>query len=631
MSPARGLRLALPGVLAAAALALAAPVPTSLASSAEWRLEQPPPPQPAGGGSSTPIPLGHVGDIEFLQPNLGLLITAGNGQSIKPGVWAYNGAGWHELATECGATDGRIAWAGPEEFWTVSDGRPGQAANGQGLLPPLADNTLCHFARERNSQGEATSELQIIKSYASLAFSSSSYQPMDAAACASAANCWFAGAPLPAPQPGAFQLHWNGGSLLPEPNTKVESVGDMQVFEGGLQESIGLPLKPPSEEQTIEEALHPPVLYEVAPEGVLPQFKPLHPHSASKAILPEYACNEPACAKTSFPAALSFLRLSADEDALWAAAGPVASPPGESPPGKLTVLREHAGLWSQVLGPESEGKESRAIVPPGLAEDAVTSIAAEPGTASAWLALDTHEDLKAPSSTATALVVHVTAEGGLVEEELPTKQQREAGVGPKGAAAKIVCPAQNDCWLATTQGWLFHLSEAGQETLPLNPDPAINGPLITFRPRDEGLPQVPADTVPLETNQEHPPAVEALKSEPPKFATVTVPLITHLHARLRHGDMLELSFQLAVKARVRLVARRHRRVVASTPTRTLAAGRRRLLLRLDPRRWPTNLDLQTRALAPLPTISTRGSSVETVTSSLVLAGGSGLLGSGPRP
>jgi hypothetical protein len=42
--------------------------------------------------------------------------------------------------------------------------------------------------------------------------------------------------------------------------------------------------------------------------------------------------------------------------------------------------------------------------------------------------------------------------------------------------------------------------------------------------------------------------------------------------------------------------------VASTPTRTLSAGARRLLLRLNPRAWPTKLSLQTYPLAPLPVL-----------------------------
>ncbi len=91
-----------------------------------------------------------------------------------------------------------------------------------------------------------------------------------------------------------------------------------------------------------------------------------------------------------------------------------------------------------------------------------------------------------------------------------------------------------------------------------------------------------------------------------------MPLLSHLRSRVLGGSTLQLSFHLAVKARLRLLAKRKRTVVAKTPTRTLNAGNRRLLLRLDRRRWPTKLDLQTHALAPLPTVSTRGAAVGTV-------------------
>jgi hypothetical protein len=97
---------------------------------------------------------------------------------------------------------------------------------------------------------------------------------------------------------------------------------------------------------------------------------------------------------------------------------------------------------------------------------------------------------------------------------------------------------------------------------------------------------------------------------------VTVPLLSGLHSRIVKGSTLELRFRLAARARVRLLAKRRRTVVASTPTHTFSAGSRKLLLVLNPRRWPTKLDLQTRALAPLPTVSTRSNSVETVSTSL---------------
>jgi hypothetical protein len=624
-----------------AGLLLAAGVLSSpaRAEGVEWRLEQPkPPPSDDGAQSEIPIGLGRIGDIEFWAPNKGLLITDGNGASVPPGVWVYNGEGWHELASECGATDGRIAWAGPDEFWTVSDGRPGQAANGEDILPPLEDDTLCRFA-----YNTATQKLEIVDSYATLAFQASSYQPMRAAACVNPTDCWFAGGPLPAPQSGAFQLHWNGSSLEAEPNTnkRVESVESIGAVEGRLDESIALPLVEQVGEEEPEEVLHPSVLQEIAPEGASTPFTELHPRSKANQILPEYVPSSPEFAFGSFPQALEGLRLSADEDSMWAAAGPVAEAPAESAPAALTVLRDSGGAWSQVLGPEktieAEAGGSGKAVPADLADDVVNSIAAEPGAEQdAWLALDTRNDVNNPNPTESALVVHVAANGSVSEETLPSAGERAEGVGSKGAAAKIVCPAQNDCWMATTQGWLYHLSTAEERAHPrANGEPAFSGSyLITYRPPDKGVPQEPSDTLPVDDSgleESGPPAASQLvkATAPSPFVSVSVPLLSDVHTRLIHGSTLELSFHLAVKARVRLLAKRHTKIVASTPTRILKAGKRSLDLKLDPHRWPTKLSLKTHALAPLPTASSLSSGVETVSTSLAFPNALGISGWGP--
>ncbi len=106
------------------------------------------------------------------------------------------------------------------------------------------------------------------------------------------------------------------------------------------------------------------------------------------------------------------------------------------------------------------------------------------------------------------------------------------------------------------------------------------------------------------TGQAAPPASTASTPSPPLPPTkVKLALIANVHERLIHGTTLEVSFRLTVKARVRMIARRGRKVVARTQFRTLAAGNHRLLLVLSRRRWPTKLELQSRALAPLLTIS----------------------------
>jgi len=595
-------RLLLTLMLAAAVCALLATAPagSAAAQGLQWRLEQPAPPAlPSGEGSQTPIGLGRIGDIEFWAPNRGVLITAGNGSTVPAGVWAYNGVGWHELADVCGASDGRIAWAGPDEFWTVSDGRPGQATNGLGQPPPLEDDTLCHFA------GGA-----VAGSYATLGFRSNSYQAMDAAACVSASDCWFAGAPLPEPQPGSFHLHWNGSAVEAEPNSKAHSIEAMRVFDGHLYESIGLASSSGEEVLEEEEIEHPYVLGEVAPEHSAAPFTSLHQFSLQSRILPEYASG-------SFPQALAPLQLSADSEELWAAAGPAHEPPSGSLPGELTVLRDTAGSWTQVLGPADQ--ETLQVDPAGLEDASVSSIAAEPGGSSAWLAPDSQGDLTNPDPTQPATVVHIASSGAVAEEQLPDEEERSAGVGPKGAAFKVVCPAQNDCWMATTQGWLFHLSEEATRTLAPDTDPDFNGPLITSRPEDEGLPQIPSDAPPVDSSglpEQAPTVTKVEEPETSRFATVTVPLLSHLRSRLIHGTTLELSFHLAVKARVRLIAKRKKRVVARTAMRVLKAGKRSLLLRLNVHSWPTKLDLQTHALAPLPKVSTQGAGVESVSTGL---------------
>jgi hypothetical protein len=326
----------------------------------------------------------------------------------------------------------------------------------------------------------------------------------------------------------------------------------------------------------------------------------------------------PLYGREEFAEALDFLRLSAGEGATWGAAGPQRETPPGSEPGQVTVVRGSARGWQQVLGPTTE-PSGEAVFP----KDVVNAIAAEPGgeraSERAWMGLDTTQDAAQPSPTAPAIVASIAADGtisGEDEQQLPSARE---GIGPKGAAAKIACPAPHDCWLATTQGWLFHLTN-GREGLPVDSDPAFSGP-ITERPPDEGLPQVPPDAPPPDTSGllgEPPPSLGPLTETPRPVERVAVPLLSHIHTRVVHGSTLELRFHLAVRARIRLLAERHRAVVASTPTRTLAAGNRKLLLRLNTHRWPTKLELKTHALAPLPTVAASAGATETVSTRLVV-------------
>ncbi len=580
---------------------------------AAWRLEQPLPPElPNGQKSTIPIGLGKIGDIEFWAPNRGLLITAGNPETIPPSIWAYNGVAWHELAEVCGASDGRIAWAGPEEFWTVSDGRTGQA-DSEGN-PPLADNTLCHFAGG-----------QVVASYASLAFLPTSYQVMSGAACLGPEDCWFGGEPLPDGRVGAFHLHWNGHALSAEPGPQGHAVGDMRRFGSHLYESVRISSSDQLSE--LEPPTEPSVVHKIEPNGIEPTFVSLFPVDSlveGEPRLPIYSAGES-------PEALDFPHLSSDEQALWAASDPTREP-HESTLGEVTVLRDTPGeRWSQVIGASTDPEGANPFTKEAgesPSNELVESIAAEPTGAQkdaedvehAWLALSSRENTQ-KGALASAMVARLSSTGAVSERQtLPSTQEAREGVAPKGTAAKIACPAVHDCWMATSDGWLFHLAPEDERRLPEDTDPAFSG-LITYRPPDEGVPATVPDAPPEDDSgllgEAPAAAVKFVETKASNESRITVPLLSAVHTRLVKGTTLELRFRLAVRARVRLLAERHKHVVASTATRTLAAGNRELLLRLDRDRWPTKLNLKTQALAPLPTVSLRAPGNDTVTTSLV--------------
>ncbi|HEX3510335.1 MAG TPA: hypothetical protein VHT27_04460 [Solirubrobacteraceae bacterium] len=581
----------------------------ALAAEAVWRSEEPTP-----AGSSWPIGLGKVGDIEFWAPNRGLLITSGSPPTVPAGVWAYNGVQWHSLATVCGATDGRIAWAGPDEFWTVSDGRAGQTSQSSGGLeeaPPLEDNTLCRFANGA-----------VIASYAHPAFEAGSYRAMHAAACIAPSDCWFAGDALPEPQVGAFHLHWNGTTLEPEPYPgEGHPVEAMAALEGDLFESVRIAA---GDRVSVANAAA-PALHKINPIGIEPVFEP---EDEGGLGLPLYSASE-------LPRALEALHLSVADGNLWAAASRKYGESSEEPVhanGQVTVAIREGGSWRQLIGPAhplgpifppslaAEEGQFHVGAEPGEARKAeVSAIAAEPGGGGAWLGLVGHEPSRI---TPRAVVTRISAEGQVLEtQELPSDQEEEEGIGPKGSAAKLSCPQANDCWLVTTQGWLFHLAPETERTLPLDADPNFSGP-ITFRPVDQGLPQVTADAPPADTSglQEEQPVLGAVpEAKKPEEAKVTLPLLSNVHSRLIHGTTLELKFHLAVIARVKLVAKHKRRVVAATARRTLKAGSHSLRLRLDTARWPTSLALQTHPLVPLPVVSSvtgAGATIGTETTAL---------------
>jgi hypothetical protein len=505
--------------------------------------------QPLAEGIGIPVPLGKVGDIEFFAPNRGVLITGGN-EGVKPGLFAYDGTGWYRYSTVCGGEDGQIAWAGPDEFWTVSDQQAGQE------IPPGASTTnisLCHFVN-----GE------VVASYAQPIGLSTSYERMNAAACSGPSNCWFAGERLPGTvNSGAFHLHWDGISLtavpsltasqptLRDPNRAIDSLAFQR---GTLYESAQVA---EDDHETREPELQPFFLHRV-----LPGSNPF----AVEPLAVEYGSG-------AKPWQLEAFRLSSDGNQLWAAAGAVEAPAA------VTALRKTVGGFTQV-------HFSPNPFEPG---DRVSGLAAEPGSESAWISyLDIPGgDFAEPH--AIARLVQVSANGATQPAvELPTPAE---GIARKGSAGPISCPALGQCWMATKLGWLFHLGE----DLPQDTDPAMHR-LITFRPPDSGLPVPPPIGVPRDTSGAEPEEKARLLPEIPIEKIPHHPrpkaLITGLKQKILHHTVLVLTFTLHSSAHVQLVARRKKKIVAKTKRVVMKSGKRSVRLRLDPKAWPTKIDFE---------------------------------------
>jgi hypothetical protein len=526
-------RFALAAVLLT--LGLAASGSEALAAGS-WRLEQPsPPPAPSGVTPvDRPLGLGQVGDIEFWSPNRGLLISGGNPPAIPAGLWAYDGAGWHLLSTVCGSGRGRIAWAGPDEFWTISDPAPNSEQAGHIAV------TLCHFLNG-----------QVVASYATPTGSNDPYQTMSAAACNGPADCWFGGKDAEAPLTGAFHLHWDGAALTDVLGPQDHQIDGLAAINGQFFESVSVD----STDQPVppENAQNPPALLHRIVEGVTPD---------------QQFINEPFLASGD-PSINSFLTLGSDGSDVWAAGGESGTDQQRPP----FAARLVDGIF------EPLNVDTTHFTAPNV----FLGVAPEPGTGDAWVTVGQPQNESPPLPAAE--VAHISGDGSTLEDD--TIPAPGSGQPNKGSpAGPIACPAANDCWMVTKEGWLFHYTDG--TTYPLDTDSNFAG-VIDQRPPDAGTATFYPDSSPLDDSLANQVTVVTPSPPQPKRKRPKPRvLVTQMHVHL-HGTILQLSFMLEVRAHVSLAGLRAGRTVARTPTRVLAPGRHVLSLRLDRRRWPTKL------------------------------------------
>jgi hypothetical protein len=507
-------RIALTAVLLAAAL----PAPAS----ADWEPFQLPP--PPGGEFSTPV--GLPGDLKFWAPNRGLMTVGGN-NAVPEGIYSWDGVGWHQLATVCGG--GRLAWAGPREFWTTA--RPS--------LPRIQSQgkALCHFR-----------DGAVVGSFSTPDTVADPFHPMTAGACSGPNDCWFGGQlaqDASGQREGAFHVRWDGQRLRTSYNPEGGQVTGMLARGSELLESVQ-----PDPELAEEAPSH--LLHRIAAGGIFSN-DPFTPRP-----VPGFGVN---------PTTVN--ALDGAGDVVWAVGG------GVGPSRRLPFAAWRQGdVWHELEFGLQDGL---------TAADVFTDVAAVPGTRTAWAVLRGHDDGLGDTvaSTRVALI-----DGTTGEVDIHVLAGSDDPV--RGAALHVACPAADDCWLATARGFLYRNSTAG--LYERDTDPAFQG-TITVRPNEAAEQSIP-DSPPEDDSRVHAPPIDRTPPPPPAEPPTCRPApsaIGRVRKPLVRGRRLVVRFRLRRSARVRIVAYRKRKVVARTSLRRLKPGQRRIALRVSRRRWPTRL------------------------------------------
>jgi hypothetical protein len=519
-------------------------------ASGTWQLQQPPPPP----GARFKVPLGTPDDMQFIAPNEGLLSVEGNAV-VSPGLFFWDGQQWHELSTVCGGGGGasRIAWAGPEEFWTIT--QPSEPRVGAGL-------GLCHFK-----------DGQVVGSYSTALQSPDPFRPMDAAACNGPDDCWFAGIGSQDPtgqRVGAFHLHWDGTNLTSSYQPQGRGVSGLAYFNGTFYESTFVGAQPGDSSDPVNLATpepQGPVLIHKLAEGIFDDVN----------FLPFPYEGVPS-------EGTELLSAKSDGSDLWFAGGGAASGPDVSQSGSVPAppVAVHYGepFYQQVpLDTSAFGANDRFV-----------DIAPVPGTSTAWVADQPFADQG--STTAKAKVALIGADGRSQITSLPT-----SGAG-RGSAALIAFTTPGEGWMATSGGWLFHYTDG--TVYPQDTDPAWAA-TITQRP-NESVAQFISDTPPADDSQLFaPPPVQVTQTSATSPTAEVIPALLKDITVTRHKLTVTVRFDLTRLAQVELLAKRRKTVVAHTRDQRLKPGKHVLALRLNAKRWPTALHFTTKELTkPTP-------------------------------
>ncbi|HEY4276945.1 MAG TPA: hypothetical protein VGM91_01925 [Conexibacter sp.] len=514
---------------------------------ASWRLEQPAPP----AGAPYKVPLGRPGDLSCWSATRCLLAVEGNAV-VPQGLLAYDGSTWTQLSTVCGgsADTTRIAWAGPDELWTITAPSPPRSGGGLGL---------CHFVHG-----------QVVASYSTPPESTDPFRVLTSAACNGPSDCWFAGVGSQDPtgqRVGGYHLHWDGSELTSVYAPQGRGVSDV-VFSGDrFYESLydGIQKEDRVDEVSLAE-----------PETFFPQLI----HTITNGVFADAPFAALARPGVPFDGTELLAADATPGNGPWFVGGGAAS--GPDAPASEPVARPPIAV--ELTG--DRYREMPLDVSAFGPTDRFSDVAAVPGGNDAWVTVQSYDERG--STTARGRVAHIANDGSVSVQRLPS-----SGAG-RGAAARVEFTGPNEGWMITNGGWLFHYTD-GTTHAP-DTDPAF-ARLITFRPNESVAQSIP-DAPPADDSQLFaPPEVPAEPDPtPPKARTIR---LKPLMFKLSKPDVdrklrLRMSFSLRRVASVQLQARRKGKVVAKTKLRRLKPGRHELTLQLNRRRWPDGLRFVTK-------------------------------------
>lgn len=505
--------------------------------------------------------LGNPADLSCWSRSRCLLLTAGN--SVAPnGLFIYNGDTWRQYATVCGSKDnnfGRIVWAGPTEFWTITEpSAPQDGASNTGL-------SLCRF-----KNGEVVGSYSTKISNGGDDPVSDPFRKVASGACISPTNCWFGGAAELSPDAsriGSFHLHWNGSSIKTVYAPARRAVTDITTIGGKYHESLLAGPKANTES-------NPNI-------GAPPDQSLIHEIDPALADASAFGANawSPATVDSLGVHGAELLAIdnNANEatvaDAAWAVGGGATSGPGSFPDdpfdrGPVAAVADADGIWTEVdaqsglLGPDAQ----------------LIDVSVVPGTQTAFAAV-LQDRTVGQTISGNARVMKLTPGASPVVQTF----------GNKGTVVKIDCPAVDECWAATTDGWLYRYAEPGS-TPPLDTEAAF-ATVVTFRP-NEVIEQAVSDAPPEDDSLlfAPPPPTDQLVEQPPTVKRLR-PAVRSVRSKLV-GMKLRITFTVVRRARVSFTARKGRKVVASARTKVLRKGKHSVTLKLSRKRWPDRLSMK---------------------------------------